>query len=433
MRLVLILVAILAIQPVCAAAATASDISIREYRSDDTLLNLGRFQFGKGRTLDLSVGIGSGAFRHADDPPDVIWSVGDRGPNFACNEAKAIARFEFPACRDQPAGRIYLAPAYAPSIYRLVLSDDNSFRVTDVITLKDRTGRPLNGMPNPLRSATTEVPFDGRGQPLSQDVHGVDAEAIVRLTDGTFWIADENAPSLLHVSASGRVLARHVPQGAEKDFEGAQYDVIASLPAILSRRQVNRGIEGLAITPDERFLYVVMQSPLANPDMAAFRKSRSVRMFRIERTSMQVMGEFIYVLDEPGSFRRDPSQDPSQVRVSEAVAIAPDRLIVLERTDATTRLYEVSFADATNIVGTPWDDPRTLPSLEQLSVDDALITPVRKQLLFDSADFPQVASKGESLAILGDGALALMNDDDFGIEKAGTQIVVIRGLTPRPQ
>ena len=71
-----------------ASYATAADITIREHLSDDTLLTLGSYGFDGGRTLDLTVGIGSGAFRAAGDPPNMIWTVGDRGPNFTCGEAK---------------------------------------------------------------------------------------------------------------------------------------------------------------------------------------------------------------------------------------------------------------------------------------------------------------------------------------------------------
>ena len=82
-----------------------------------------------------------------------------------------------------------------------MLLDDGTFRVTDVITLKDRDGHPLNGMPMPLRTATTETPLDGRGKRLQQNLRGIDAEGLVRLSDGSFWVGEENAPSLAHFSA----------------------------------------------------------------------------------------------------------------------------------------------------------------------------------------------------------------------------------------
>jgi hypothetical protein len=418
----------LAILPAFTALAAASEVSLRDYKSDDTLLNMGRFRFDNGRSVNLSVGIGSGAFHHPDDPPNVIWTIGDRGPNLACADLKSIANIDIPACRDTRNARIYLAPSYAPSIYRVLLLDDGTFRITDVVTLKDRGGRPLNGMPNPLLTASTEIPFDGHGKRLQQDVHGIDAEAVIRLTDGSFWVADENGPSIAHISADGRVNTRYVPHGTEKEYEGARYDVVGSLPAILARRQSNRGIEALAVSPDERFLYLIVQSPLANPNSAAFRKSRNVRLFKIERTSMQIVGEYVYVMDDPKSFRRDPSNDPADLRISEMLAVGLDRLIVLERTEATTKLYEIDLAYATDINGSPWDDSTTEPTLEQIDLRDTAIVPLPKTLRFDSADFPSVPGKIEGLALLPDGALALINDDDFGITGARTQIVVVRGL-----
>ena len=52
----------------------AADITVREYRSDDTLLRLPPYTFEGGKTLPLTVGIGSSAFRHPSDPPNVIWT-----------------------------------------------------------------------------------------------------------------------------------------------------------------------------------------------------------------------------------------------------------------------------------------------------------------------------------------------------------------------
>src|SRR5690606_7943441 len=125
-----------------------------------------------------SVGIGSGAFRHPDDPPNVIWTIGDRGPNIACGAFKSIARMELAACRETKNGRVFLTPSYAPSIYRVILTGEGAFRIADVITLKDRDGIPLSGLPNPRQTASTETPLDGRGKPLDQDPSGIDAEAV---------------------------------------------------------------------------------------------------------------------------------------------------------------------------------------------------------------------------------------------------------------
>ena len=416
---------------ICGAAA-ADGIETRYLYSDDTLLSLGAYAFEGGKTLNLTVGIGSGAFRHPADPPNVIWTVGDRGANIACSEMRSSAGAEFAPCKGVLNGRVYPTPSYAPSIYRVMLVDERSFRVTDVITLKDRDGRPLSGLLNPLKTAATENAMDGRGRPLAQDLNGIDAEAIVRLADGSFWIGDENAPSLAHFASDGRMITRHVPKGTESEFAGAHYEVRGTLPAILARRAINRGIESLAISPDERFLYFVMQNPLANPDVPAYQKARNTRLFKLERSSMQVIGEYVYTLDDPRSFRRDPSERQNDPRISEIMAIGPDRLIVLERTEQTTKLHEVELAGATNIAGSRWDDASTRPTLEQTEVAAAGIQPLAKKLRFDSAALPEMVGKTEGMALLGDGTLALINDDDFGIAGGRTQIVVLRrtGIAP---
>jgi len=409
-----------------AGPAAASDVTVRTDLGDDTLLRVGPYTAEAGKTLNLTVGIGSSAFRRPNDPPNVIWTLGDRGPNIACSEMKEITGVEL-TCREVKSGRIYPTPSYTPSIYRVMLLDDGTFRVTDVITLKDRDGRPLNGMPNPLRTATTETPLDGAGKPLQQDLRGIDAEGLVVLSDGSFWIGEENAPSLAHFGADGRMIVRHVPAGTADDFAGAPYETVGSLPAIIAKRQANRGIEAVAVSPDERFLYFIMQNPLANPDTAAFQKARNTRLFKLDRATMRVVGEYVYTLDDPQSFRRDPSSKQSDPRISEMMAVGLDRLIVDERTELTTKLYEVELASATNIAGSRWDDAATRPTLEQSDAAAVGIVPLKKALRFDTADHTEVVGKTEGMTLLGDGALALINDDDFGISGARTQIAVVRG------
>ena len=231
----------------------------------------------------------------------------------------------------------------------------------------------------------------------------------------------------MHFAADGRMIARYVPRGTEGEFAGARYDVVGLLPPILARRQNNRGIESMAVSPDERFLYFIMQSPLANPDSAAYRQARNTRLFKIERAGMKIVGEWVYTLDDPRSFRRDPSQKQNDPRISELMAIGLDRLIVLERTEQTTKLYEIELAGGTDILGSRWDDPATRPTLEQSDLEAAGITPVAKTLRLDTADHPEIVGKIEGMALLSDGALVLINDDDFGITGGRTQIIVLRG------
>jgi Ethanolamine utilization protein EutJ (predicted chaperonin) len=109
------------------------------------------------------------------------------------------------------------------------------------------------------------------------------------------------------------------------------------------------------------------------------------------------------------------------------MATGLDRLVVLERTELTTKLYEVALDGTTNIVGTRWDDAATSPSLEASTVEEAKITALQKTLRLDTANFPDIVGKTEGMALLGDGSLVIINDDDYGIAGGRTQIVVLRG------
>ena len=201
----------------------------------------------------------------------------------------------------------------AVDLPRLLL-DDGTFRVTDVITLKDRDGVPLKACP--IRCAPHDrMPLDGRGE-LEADLRGIDAEALVRLSDGTFWIGDENGPSLVHFSADGRLIARHVPQGTEGDFAGAPYETVGSLPAILAKRQANRGIEAVSISPDERFLYFIMQNPLANPDAAAYQRAPQHAAVQDRARDHEGRRRIRLHARRSENFRRDPSQTSRTIRAS---------------------------------------------------------------------------------------------------------------------
>jgi hypothetical protein len=413
-----------------AATAAFSADQITVLTSNDSMLKLRPVAFEGGRTLELTVGIGSGAFRHPDAPRDIIQTVSDRGPNFTCKDGVKITGLsQQKLCGKTKGARIYPVPEYAPTIYTVKIGTDGRFRVIEALPLKDRDGKPLNGLLNPLTKAKTEIPFDRKGRRLAQDPSAVDAEALVKLKDGSYWIADESAPSIIHVGPDGRVIKRLVPAGTEGDFKGANYTVEGKLPAILYKRHTNRGIESIAISPDERFLYFAMQSPLDNPDAAAYRKGRNIRLFKFDRGAEKTVGEYVYVMDAPGTFTLDnvkKARKQNDVKISEMSGLGLDRLLVLERISKTTKLYEIDLARATNILGGKWDDAATKPSLEQTAAAVAGIKTTPKSLFFSTDDHKGLPDKIEGIAHLGDGSLALINDDDFGIEGARTKIIVIR-------
>lgn len=408
-------------------SAMAGDARVFETRS--AINNLSTVMAEGGTSRDLTVGLGSGAYRRPGDPANMFYAISDRGPNFVCGDVEKVLGVSADmVCRGEKV-RVYPTPDYSPSIYTIFLNDDGSFDIKDVITIKDQNGIPLTGLTNRLTVAKTEIPVDANGNRLQQSVSAIDAEGIIRLSDGTYWIGEENGPSILHVAADGTVIKRLVPAGSEHDFKGAAYDVRGSLPAILVRRQTNRGIESMAVSPDETKLYFMVQNPLANPDANTYKAAKNTRLFVYDRMTDKLVGEYVYQLDDPQTFRNDPSDKQNAPRISEVLGLGDDRLLVLERTDKTTKLHEVELAGATNILATRWDDMSTSPSLEKHNdLDTIQLTAVSKMLRFDSADYSEAPNKLEGLAIMGDGALAMINDNDFGIKGDQTKVILIDGL-----
>jgi hypothetical protein len=410
-------------------AAEAADLQV--LTSKDPKLAWKSVALPGGKTANYTLGIGSGAYRHPADPPNVIWTVGDRGPNMTCGDAaKLIGKEVAEACKKLKDGRVYPTPEYAPSIYKIELERSaGTFKLLDVIPLKTKSGKPVTGLLNPQTKATRDTGMDLAGNALPYDADNVDLEGIVRLSDGTFWIGEEMGPSIAHVSADGRILKRYVPADAGEDYKSAEAQIVASLPAVLSKRQGNRGIESIAISPDEAFLYFIMQNPLANPDAKTYQQAKNSRLFKIERASGKLIGEYVYQLDDPQSFGLDPSTKQNDPRISELTGLGIDRLLVLERTEGTTKLFEITLAGATNILATKWDEAATSPSLEQENdLGKLSIVPVKKTLRFDTAkDMKDAPVKIEGVTFLGDGTMVLINDNDFGITGEETRIVLVKG------
>ncbi|HAI70482.1 MAG TPA: hypothetical protein DCM38_13725 [Gammaproteobacteria bacterium] len=396
--------------------------------------------FQGGKTLALEVGIGSGAFHAAGDPTDEIYTITDRGPTIGCDESEAlIGKANF--CMNNGAvdedGKIFPVANFTPTIYKLNIDTGGligakvGYEVTQTIEIKDRDKNNISGLPNPLQVTNTENAYDNKAKKVF-DPNGLDPEAIIKLSNGSFWIADEYAPSLVHVGSDGMILERVVPSGIENDLAEANYRVDDKLPAILKKRQLDRGIEALAISPDEQFLYFIMAGPLANPDQAAYEKSRYVRLFKLslnEGDLQSLVGEYIYMLDTPDTFLLDDTEKQSDVKITEMVALDTDKLIILEQVHRHTKLYRVSTLDSgTNIFGTDWDKETTSPSLETLeNLADYDITPLGKKGVFDSRkEISDLDFKIEGIAILDDEYLAFINDNDFGIDGTKTRVTVAK-------
>ncbi|MET7727429.1 esterase-like activity of phytase family protein [Streptomyces mirabilis] len=349
---------------------------------------------GDDRGVDLG-GIGSDIYpagRRGE-----FWTVTDRGPN---GQIKV----------DGKKRRTFPVPGFDPAIVRIRVSGD-AVKVLDALPITTSSGKPVTGLSN--QAGRDEAPYSYDAQtPLTYNPNGVDTEGIVRSADGSFWLVDEYGPSLIHVSARGRVLTRYVPKGL--NLTGTDYPVVEALPAVLLHRKTNRGFEGLAQLPGGD-LVMAVQSPLSLPDGDAGDASRTTRLLRFSPKKRAVTAEYAYRFDPVNVV--DPSEDDtSELKISSVVAIGHDRLLVEERTDKAARLQVVELTRRANILGGRWDSDTTSPSLEQLDDPAASGVPVlAKRLVVDLGTVAGVPGKIEGVARVDHDTLALINDNDFGM------------------
>ena len=383
---------------------------------------LGEVAFPRG-TMAIRSGFGSGLARRSGDPPGTVWAVSDRGPNIKVRSA--VRDWGLDVLRDQAglaSARVMPRPDIGPEIAELRVTQG---AVELVRTLKIATadGRPVTGLPLPPGpDLQSEPAFDKDGKAVAPDPRGFDTEGIAALADGGFWVGDEFGPSLVRLDAAARVLVRLVPECVELD---APYPVERRLPAIAAKRQLNRGFEALAPSPDGNWLFLAFQSPLAHPDKAAHEAARHVRLWRLDGETGAFAAQYLYPLDPPESFRRDmAAPEPfgrADIKVSELVALGGESLLVLERGTHTTKLYRTELRSEAELAPEHLD-PAARPTVEELSGRaGAFPLPVlEKTLLFTSDDAPELPQDMEGMTPLSERELLLVNDNDFGVEGVTT-------------
>jgi len=382
--------------------------------------------------MRLTRSLTSGLCRSPADPPGIFWGVGDRGPNL--KPKPAIARYgldHLQALAAIDGAKIMPLPAVGPALGRFRI-EAGAIVLEAVIALTGAAGRPIGGLPVPCGPADEFEPaYELGGARLAPDPNGADSEGIAALRDGSFWIAEEYGPSLLRVGRDGRVAFRWVPVGSGPRFEGAAYPVAERLPAIAAARKLNRGFEAIALSQDEASLFVAFQSPLAHPDRQAHERGRHVRIWRLDAASGALIAEYVYPLDRPADFRRDGAAGKvgrDDIKISEIVMLADDRLLVLERVSLSTKIYSVTL-DGGSKAPAYLSDGATRPTLEQMSrkeLDQAGVPVLSKTLLLSTDDHPEICGDLEGMVLLSANELLLANDNDFGVEGVETQFWLVR-------
>jgi hypothetical protein len=338
-------------------------------------------------------GFGSAACAHPYNAGE-FYALTDRGPN-----------------TDAMGGKYFPTPNYTPRIGHFRLNQDGTIEKLHEILLRDPFGTPISGRPNPVGFGSTgEVPFDLDDNILEFDVYGLDSEGLVALNDGTFWVSDEYGPHVVHYSAEGNQLERISPLNIQTGGR--------KLPAVFQRRWANRGMEGLAVTPDQRTLVGIMQSRLYNPNNAGATNTTLTRI---------VSFDLVTGMTKQYLYRQELANNSN----SEITALTDTTFLVIERdgrfsadgVPVMKRIYKINIANATDVSGdfNALDglmlNGKTLEANTWEEIEAANIVPVEKSLAVDLVvalgDYPH--DKLEGIWLIDDATIGVINDDDFAI------------------
>jgi hypothetical protein len=358
-----------------------------------------------------------------------FYALTDRGPNanYTGNYGK---------------GKSFPVADYTPRIGLFEVSPNGDITMVKNILLKRPDGSLISGLPNTSAlGGTGETPYHADGRlvleddskpydkttnPIKLDDYGLDGEGLVALKDGTFWVSDEYGPHIVHFDANG------VEIGRINAFKNDSR-VMFHLPEVFQHRRANRGMEGLAITPDETTLVGIMQSTLTNPDKVA-QKGDLTRIVTVD---------LINGYTEQYLYRQEKTENAN----SEISALTANQFLVLERDgsfllggpngaskakpNAQKQVYRIDLSTGTPLSTVALSssikrdeshglmiDGLTLEQYAQKHGWDALaakgIKPVSKTLVVDMVkEVAYPHDKMEGLWVIDNNHLGVLNDDDF--------------------
>lgn len=234
--------------------------------------------------------------------------------------------------------------------------------------------------------AFPELPISASNSHIS-----LDNEAVVHVGDGTVWVSDEYGPYVYHYDRGGALLHVIRPPDAfipmRRDASGKLVDNFsANSPPIgvtyntgnpVSGRQNNQGFEGLAMSPDRKTLFILLQSALiqdldatSSTTIKLTRHNTRLLAYDLRRSEPKLVGEYVVQLP---LYQDQTTTTPTLLTAaqSELLALNDHQFLVLARDSSVGETFPktpgsvyrsidlLDISGATNIAGTAYDKAST--------------------------------------------------------------------------
>jgi len=285
---------------------------------------------------------------------------------------------------------------FSPRLYSIPLPPDE-INIASAIQshlsahlYKDPDGKPFTGL----------IPDSSDPEPRMKDGRRcLDPEGLTLMLDGNLLLCEEYMPSILQFKPDGTFMARLIPPEnyfprnpttGEIDFREA--------PARQEGREDNRGFEGVALSPDGKTLYAILQSALTQD---GGKDAGATRLLVFDAFSGTPKSEYAVRFTDPASLPEGGKKLKTKNLVFSDLLCLPDgRLLALERDnrgqDGSTKpkvaifksvcvLDLTSATDLTSLPDKPYSHRISNSKFKPLNTSQP-IEYVKKTLLFDFQD-----------------------------------------------
>jgi hypothetical protein len=295
-----------------------------------------------------------------------------------------------------------------------------NFKIEETVLFREG-GLSFNGLaPSPAAPSVLGLSLDPEG-------------FVVLPKNGNFLVSDEYGPSVYEFAPNGNFIRSYsVPSNVvPKAGSNVDYNALPTPGIQTAGREVNRGLEGLAVTPDGRFAYAMLQNGTitdGNVSSGSFQRSLYTRILKYDTSTGDVVGQYAYRLDGAG-----PA--PSQGRgLSAVVALDENRFMVLERNNrglgvnsnlssADKKVYIINLTGATDVSAINLNSTTLPPGAVAVSKSAPSLLDLAANRLAELGDLSPEKWEGLSVGpMLDDGSYLLLagTDNDFSVTQNGT-------------